>query len=218
MSLAIRQANETTLLMEYNHRLFNTMSTLLALVSRGRRAGGLSQAEDILAILDQRLDALSRAHRILSTPIPMEELAEKITELCLMLARGFGRDDVRPVVEVCVKDVPEGDIYVTLLILFELVVNALKHSLAEARGHMIWIELAQSDVDVRICVHDDGRPLTADVKPSRVVTALASLLDGEARVSLNGAWVAEVRFPCVRMKHPSPMSAVTTMCIAVAPA
>jgi two-component sensor histidine kinase len=189
-----RFSDETVLLAEFNHRLFNTLQIIAAVVAQCQRDADGSATPVLLGELEQRLRALGALHRLLAST-PSEVFENHCRKLCILLVRAFGREDVTP--WVVMEDVNlslEQTIRLALLVV-ELVTNVLKHSLAEQNGGVIWINLRQRREDIELTVGDSRITPGPLFAPSAIVEALAQSLNGEAFVKDSGGWVAGVLFP-----------------------
>jgi two-component sensor histidine kinase len=195
MGATQRFSDETVLLAEFNHRLFNTLQIIAAMVARCRRDTDGPATPVLLGELEERLRAFGALHRLLATtPLP-EALENHCRELCILLVQGFGREDVMP--WVVMEDVnlsPEQAFRLPLLVV-ELVTNVLKHSLADQNGGVIWVDLRQRRDDIELTVSDSRAAPGPTFAPSRIVKALAQGLNGEAFVKQAGGWVAGALIP-----------------------
>src|SRR5437879_10750676 len=90
-----RYSDETVLLAEFNHRLFNTLQIIVAMVARCRRDADAAAIPVLLGELEERLRALGALHRLLAAT-PPEAFEDHCRKLCILLVRAFGREDVTP--------------------------------------------------------------------------------------------------------------------------
>jgi two-component sensor histidine kinase len=193
-----RFSDETVLLAEFNHRLFNTLQIIAAMVARCRRDTDGLATTVLLDEFEERLRALGVLHQLLATSPPPEALEDHCRKLCVLLLQAFGREDVTPwVVMEDVNPSPEQTFRLPLLVV-ELVTNVLKHSLADQNGGVIWIELRQRRDVIELCVGDSRVAPGPSFAPSAIVKALARSLNGEAFVKQAGGWVAGARIPADR--------------------
>jgi len=193
-----RFSDETVLLAEFNHRLFNTLQIIAAMVARCRRDADGSATPVLLGELEARLGALGALHRLLVIPPQPEAFENHCRKLCILLVQAFGREDVTPWVVMEDLDLsPEQSFRLPLLVV-ELVTNVLKHSLADQDGGEIWVDLRQRRDDIELTVSDSRIAPGQMFAPSRIVKAMAQGLNGEAFVKEAGGWVAGVLIPSDR--------------------
>jgi two-component sensor histidine kinase len=195
--MEVRQAvgEDLVLLAEFNHRLFNTLQIISAMILRARRDAARGSALETLADLEERLAAMGRMHRLLSAPVPSDGLEDHCRTLCLHLVRAFGRADITPWVVMEPVSLSCEQSFSLSLLVVELVTNVLKHSLAGQANGMIWVDLRTRADHIELCVSDNRKAPLSVFAPSRIVCALASALDGEAFVKEAGGWVAGARIP-----------------------
>src|SRR5207302_9550486 len=125
-----RFSDDTVLLAEFNHRLFNTLQIIAAMVARCRRDTDGS-ATVWLGEPEERLRALGALHRLLVTTPPPETFENHCRKLCILLVRAFSREDVTPWVVMEDLDLSSEQTFRLPLLVVELVTNVLKHSLAD---------------------------------------------------------------------------------------
>jgi two-component sensor histidine kinase len=195
MSPAQRIYDETVLLDEYHHRLFNMLQIIAMTVSHCRREADDRLAPVLLKQLEDRVYAFGALHRMLSMPAPTAGLDDHFRTLCLLLLRAFGRDDITPWVAMEDLDLSADQAQRLPLLVVELVTNVLKHSLADQQGGVIWVDLHARRGHVELSVSDSRTAPGPIFPPSRIVTALARGLHGEAFVKNAGGWVAGALFP-----------------------
>jgi two-component sensor histidine kinase len=195
MSPAEHISDEAMLLAEFNHRLFNTLQIIAAMVSRCRRDTSGCATPLLLGELEERLSALGALHRLLSVPASAPGLEDHCRRLCMLLVRAFGREDVTPWVVMEDLDLSAEQIFRLPLLVVELVTNVLKHSLADQEGGAVWVDLRQRHGQIELLVSDSRKAPGPIFRPSRIVEALAQGLHGEAFVKDAGGWVAGALFP-----------------------
>jgi two-component sensor histidine kinase len=195
--MEIREAvgEEITLLAEFNHRLFNTLQIIAGGLMQCRR--DLRDRADMTSLvnLENRLASLGRMHRLLSQPAPMSGLEDHCRALCTLLVLAFGREDVTIWVEMEDLNLTPEQAYSLPLLVVELVTNVLKHSLAESRNGVVWIDLHARGGEIELTVTDNRKAPMPVFPPSRIVDVLARGLHGEAFVRDGGGWIAGARIP-----------------------
>jgi two-component sensor histidine kinase len=196
---ACRMDDESLLLQEFNHRLFNTFQIIGSEVSQCSRASRADLLQQSLWDLGGRIRALARLHRLLATPLD-DLLEDRCREICLLLIRSFGRDDIA--LWVRMEDLPldRGQQLRVALLVVELVTNVIKHSLIDERG-TVWVDLRANQRGAELSVSDSRRAQARCKTPSRIVRSLAQSLAGEARVVDHDGYTACVRFPLVPPGH-----------------
>lgn len=186
---------EMTLLAEFNHRLFNTLQTIAAAVAQCRK--DLRDHADMTCLVDleDRLAAVGRMHRLLSQPAPRVGLEDHCRLLCILLVRAFGREDVIPWVVMDDLDLSPIQAYGLPLLVVELVTNVLKHSLTDQGDGVVWVDLHLRGGQIELTVTDNRKAPLPVFGPSRIVSTLAEMLQGEAFVCDSNGWIAGARIP-----------------------
>ena len=197
MGATQRFSDETVLLAEFNHRLFNTLQIITAMVAQCRRDTDGSATPVLLDELEARLRALGALHRLLAAR-PPESLENHCRKLCILLLKAFGREDVMPWVVMEDVDLSPEQTFRLPLLVVELVTNVLKHSLADQNGGVIWVDLRERRDDIELTVSDSRVTPGPMFHPSPIVKALAQGLNGEAFVKDAGGWVAGALIPSYR--------------------
>jgi two-component sensor histidine kinase len=187
--------DERLLLLEFNHRLSNTLQIIASQVARCRQATVCDVVKPMLEDLDSRLRALGAMHHLLAASGMAGFPEDYCTQLCACLVRAFGREDVA--VRVRVEDLPlsEDRAAKVALIVVELVTNVFKHSLRVEQGGIIWVDLRATAAGAEIVVSDSLTATFENGLPSRIVGHLAKALSGEAFVADRAGFIAGVRFP-----------------------
>jgi two-component sensor histidine kinase len=195
MGIRERVGDEMFLLAEFNHRLFNTLQIIVSSITKCRK--DLRDRSDMtsLAELEVRLVALGRLHRLLSQPAPHVGLENHCQSLCILLVQAFDREDVTPWVVMDDVSLSMVQAYSVPLMMVELVTNVLKHSLADQLDGVVWVDLRARDSHIELTVTDNRKAPMPVYTPSRIVSALAQTLHGEAFVRQSGGWIAGARIP-----------------------
>lgn len=195
--MEVREAvtDEMSLLVEFNHRLFNTLQIIAGAISQCRKS--LRDHGDMTSLLEleARLGALGRMHQLLSRPAPHFGLEDHCRTLCILLVQAFGREDIVPWVVMDDLILSRVQAYSVPLLVVELVTNVLKHSLADQADGVIWVDLHLRAGHIELTVTDNRKIPLPVSSPSRIVIALAERLDGEAFVRQGGGWIAGARIP-----------------------
>jgi two-component sensor histidine kinase len=188
-------SDEAVLLAEFNHRLFNTLQIVAAMVARCRCGADGSTTPVLLGELEERLQAFGALHQLLATTPPPETFENHCRKLCILLVRAFGREDVKSWMVIEDLDLSPEQTFRLSLLMVELVTNVLKHSLADQNGGVIWVNLRQRRDDIELIVGDSRASPGPVFAPSSIVKALAQSLNGEAFVKDDGGWVAGALIP-----------------------
>ena len=173
---------------ELNHRFLNSLQIIATLAAVSPRDGPVAPAIGAkLTRLRGTIGALGRLHRLLARPAPPFE--DGCIEACGALTEAFGRCVS---LTVDVEDEPDDPALSRgmLLLLTELVTNALKHGRGERLG--LAVSLARERRGWRLRVESDapGRP----GRP-KVATALAEWLGGELSVVTDAGFAVSVAMP-----------------------
>jgi two-component system CheB/CheR fusion protein len=152
---------KTELLNEVNHRVKNNLMAISGLVLLERRHAPLAQCPSLATILDrldQRIQGLTEAHRLLSesnwAPLPLSELVDRVI--------GIGLSAFPPDREVEVEIAPTelriaarkaGNL---ALLLSEFVTNTLKHGTSASGLTRIRVSFRQEKDTIRLEYRDNG--------------------------------------------------------------
>lgn len=172
---------------ELNHRFLNSLQVIatLAAVTPTEAEAGVSTR---LQRLRTCIGALGAVHRLLANPI-IPDVEDGAAEVCCALAAAFDR---RVYVDLRVDSEPEDASLRRglLLLVVELVTNALKHGSSEALAIQIALEFGVGGW--RLTVRSSTRATSG--KP-RVATALAEWLGGALEVDLINDFTVRVTLP-----------------------
>jgi len=184
------------LLQELSHRICNNFQILAAMISSLHRETPISTARNKLEKLAEGVFAFANLHRSLLCERD-QCLHSAIDQVCADVVRGFNRGDVE--LFLYLHDIPLTSMqrHRLLLMVVELVTNALKHSLAAVEGGAIWIDIRRRDEALRLEVYDssEGSPVSAHHRPSRLVEMIAESLGGTAWVFDRNGFATGVSFP-----------------------
>jgi two-component sensor histidine kinase len=185
---------ESALLTEFNHRLFNTLQVISNRVTECANVRGPVLVRRHLEGLQQSLCALAALHRLLAFPAG-GDLEDYCEALCDQLIRAFGRGGVMPMVRIDASGIGRREERYIALLIVELVTNVLKHSLCEGQDGVVWIELCEQGGCFRLTVGDSNCAPAVTTEPSRMVLALAGAIGGVARVCDRGGYTVIVELP-----------------------
>lgn len=186
--MAVDVSHRSTMLVgEAHHRFANSLQLIVATTSGILRSGGLDSAacSKIHALQDQ-IFALAEVNRSLCGPYSSNSVTrEGLQKLCRGLIFSFDKPDTELSIYV-LGEVTETDICRTVLLLVsELVMNALKH-VPSGRNPKINITLTASNEDCCLLVTSNtANPNVSGGRP-RVVDELASAAGGNLGVEVLG--------------------------------
>lgn len=166
--LELERARVEALLRDVTHRVGNNLAMIAALLNIQRRRAEDPRVKDAIEEVASRIHAMAAGQRRLFLDIETDEVAGKpYLENLLDELRQSARD--RGVsIESDLDDVrlPGKDAVSYIVLLNELITNALKHAFADGESGRIKVTLREELVNgaphVRIEIEDDGRGLPAD--------------------------------------------------------
>ncbi|HEY1541635.1 MAG TPA: sensor histidine kinase [Xanthobacteraceae bacterium] len=190
------------LLEELHHRVKNTLATVIAIASRSLRSA--KTLEEGRVAVESRLVALGRAHDVL---LQAQWARARLSDVIHSAIEPFeGRGGQRFIVQDISVDVGSGAVLPLTMSLNELCTNALKYgALSNDTGH---IEIAAT-VDhtmLRLTWTEKDGPLIQAPERlsfgSRLISALAAQLHGEARLTYDPAGlVYELEVPMSALRE-----------------
>lgn len=190
-----RDLESQILVRELNHRVYNQFQLLAGLMAKCEKADAQSSRQRITD-LEQRIFAFAAVNRLLARPDSTLSLHEHCRKCCESLLKAYGRHDVT--LELHVDDLVLNDREMTYLslALAELVVNALKYSLAGEAAGALAVKLSADHGVATLTVSNSrsGAPCDPLVTP-RTVHSLACCLHGEVDVIGGADYAVRVRFP-----------------------
>ena len=184
---------------EMAHRFFNSLQIIDSLLAGTIRDMGNEEAAIWgLHSIRGQVRTIFHFHRHVNLHERFGELLEgRCRSVCIDLVRCFGREDITPWVEMEEVDLEPGREERLLLLVVELMTNALKHSRADGRG-IVWIDLRRCETgQLELRVRDNGAQRSRfdpGTKP-RIADALARSLGGDLRVRVDSGFHVQVRFP-----------------------
>ena len=127
-----------------------------------REIGDATQLTALAIYYGERLNALREARRVLETSLELVRHTETLSVLSLVLARSGEEDAARPILEECLRSVPEPDSQANLLIRFgdELIVK--KGRLAAIPFYERACGLAQAQATKMVAAIRSGDALFSD--------------------------------------------------------
>jgi len=174
---------------EIHHRVKNNLQTVAALLRLQARRVAVPEARTALEESMRRVTSIALVHETLSTSID-EEVAfdEVVDRLLIMLSDVMGSAG-----QVSVKragsfgDIPAETATALVLVLTELVQNALEHAFPEGRHGRVRVRAERNRSDLVVTVRDDGVGLPQDFDASSserlgmqiVGTLVSAELDGK---------------------------------------
>jgi len=157
---------------EADHRIKNSLQTVIALLEQQARRAEADEVRDALRLASGRVAAVAQVHATLHAPrpygiVPELGLDSYLGGLCAALVRAMGVDGRRRPVRVEVRVEPLAISPATAqqlgLLVTELVTNALRHAFRPDQPGAVWVTGARlHDGSYRLCVADDGKGLPRD--------------------------------------------------------
>ena len=199
-----RQEPMQLLIAEMNHRWFNGLQVIEASLRRCSRHGASPDAlRHNLAALSTQIQAMAALHRRLSGLKRVgEDLERHCQAICMDLALAFGRTDVLPTVAMVEAGLSIRAEQRLVLIIVELMTNALKHGRPLTSGGVVCIQLGFcGEAELELVVTDNFEPPAAEPPMPAIVAALVEDLGGDLRVCCRPAYQSRVRFPFDEALH-----------------
>jgi two-component sensor histidine kinase len=143
---------------EVEHRVKNTLQLISSIVLlQGRRAGD-EAARHALRAVQQRVAAVSVAHRHVGWDRSGEivELAGLVREIVSDLAGSAGREGVAIDLDLDQVSIAGRQSAPVALLVSETVGNALRHAFPEGRNGRVRVSLRRMDAGFELIVADDG--------------------------------------------------------------
>lgn len=192
---------------EVEHRVKNTLQLISSIVLlQGRRASD-DAARQALRAVQQRVAAVSVAHRHVTWGDDAEEVeaAALVREIVGDLASSAGRDDVEIELDLEPVRIPGRSGAPVALLVSECVGNALRHAFPEGRAGRIRVSVRRVGQDLQLTVSDNGVGAPDGALPQgfglNVVQLMAQQLRGRLRT--------DTAQPGLRMVVTVPMDAQT---------
>lgn len=194
-------ATAEVLAREADHRIKNSLQTVIALMEQQAMRAKADGLRDALNLAAARVEAVAQVHAALHAApaphgiVPELSLDSYLGSLCAALVRAMDADGARRPVHVDVEPLfvsPSAAQRLGLLVT-ELVTNALRHAFRPDQPGIVRVTGARgADGSYRLCIADDGQGLPRDLdsRPQRsglglrLVNALANQL--QARLIVDG--------------------------------
>jgi two-component system, sensor histidine kinase PdtaS len=187
--------DQSILLRELHHRLFNNFQHIASLVRKTRCfISDASVAVEKIDDLESRLFAFADLNRLLSRSCPAECLDSHYRTICNKLFKAFGRQDAKARVRIANVELSSSQSLRLALLIAELVTNILKHGL-QRRTTTVSIELRPTSgglLELKVC--DDNVAMVSCNSRPTTVDALATSLGGAAFVETRSGYVTRVLF------------------------
>lgn len=192
---------------EVEHRVKNTLQLISSIVLlQGRRAPD-EGAKAALRAVQQRVAAVSVAHRHVGWTDDAEqvELAALVREIVGDLAGSAGREGVEIDLDLETVTIPGRQGAPVALLVSEAVGNALRHAYPEGRTGRVRVALRRDDLGFELSVADDGVGIAPGAPPTGFGLTVAQLMAQQLR----GKLITDVAQPGVRLSVVVPMDSDT---------
>lgn len=159
------RARVEALLRDVTHRVGNNLAMIAALLNIQRRRADDVRVKDALEEVASRIHAMAAGQRRLFLDLETDEVAGKpyLENLLAELGETAAARGVAIVPDLEDVRLPGKDAVSYIILLNELITNALKHAFVEGEGGQIRVRLREAVSDERPCVRieveDDGRGL-----------------------------------------------------------
>ncbi|WP_292935950.1 histidine kinase dimerization/phosphoacceptor domain -containing protein [Noviherbaspirillum sp.] len=199
-----------TLLKELYHRVKNNLQVIASMINLQERAMPGDATRVALKEAADRVRAMALVHEKLYQSGNLSSIALDgyIVDLCRQLGDAAGAGERGIVLAAEAEPIQVGlDIAVPLgLVLNELISNSLKHAFPGGRRGRVFVQLEREDaMSMRLTVADDGVGLPPGMTPAttptlglRLVTALATQLDGNFTLETKQGVTASLVFPFIK--------------------
>jgi two-component sensor histidine kinase len=194
--LARSLAEKEVLIKEVHHRVKNNLQIVASLLYLQAQATKDETAAGVLRESQHRVEAMAMIHEQLYGAADLREvkLAQQANLLMENLFNSFGVDPSRISGQVVVGTPADGPPVLgvdqaipVLLILNELISNALKHAFPQERSGSIRVEAHSRDSRMELAVIDDGVGVPEDFGDGRSKTLGLQIVEILAR-QLRGTW------------------------------
>jgi two-component sensor histidine kinase len=190
---------------EAEHRVKNTLQLISSIVLlQGRRTGD-EAARQALRAVQQRVTAVSVAHRHVAWAGETEavEVAALVREIVGDLAGSAGREGVAIDLDLEPISIPGRQSAPVALLLSECVGNALRHAFPDGRNGRVHVGLRRGQGAFELTVADDGVGVADGASPSGFGLTVAQLMAQQLR----GRLVTEAAQPGFRLSVSVPLDA-----------
>lgn len=188
---------------EVEHRVKNTLQLISSIVLlQGRRAAD-EGARQALRAVQQRVAAVSVAHRHVGWATDAEEVevAALVREIVGDLASSAGREGVAIELDLEPLVIDGRSAAPVALLVSETVGNALRHAFPDGRTGRIRVGLRRIGQSFELTVSDDGVGMAADTRPAGFGLNVVQLMVQQLR----GKLVTDTAQPGLRLTVSVPM-------------
>jgi two-component system, sensor histidine kinase PdtaS len=176
---------------EIHHRVKNNLQTVAALLRLQARRTAAPEARQALDEAVRRVASIALVHETLSTSlderVDIDEVVDRVIPMLTEVAITENRVAVRRSGSFGVLAAERATPLV--MVLTELVQNALEHAFAPGQGGTVVVEVARSARHLDIVIRDDGRGLPAGFSLERTdrlgLQIVRTLVESELRGSLS---------------------------------
>ena len=188
---------------EVEHRVKNTLQLISSIVLlQGRRAKDAG-ARQALRAVQQRVNAVSVAHRHVGWAADAEEVevAALVREIVGDLAGSAGREGVAIDLDLEPVTIDGRSAAPVALLVSETVGNALRHAFPDGRSGRIRVGLRRMGEMFELTVADDGIGMASDAQPGGFGLSVVQLMAQQLR----GKLVTDTAQPGLRLTVTVPM-------------
>jgi two-component sensor histidine kinase len=187
--------DDSILLREFYHRLFNHFQQVAILVRHARGAiNDANLANARMDDLERRLFAFADLNRLLSSACPAGCLESHCQNICQTLFKAFGKPGVKIRIRMANVRLSSSQSLRIGLLVAELVTNMLKHGLRSDTA-TVSIDLCRSGAELlELTASDDYIGNVDRTSRPKTVDALARSLGGIACVDTEAGYVTRVLF------------------------
>jgi two-component system, sensor histidine kinase PdtaS len=152
---------------EIHHRVKNNLQTVAALLRLQARRVAQPEARTALEESMRRIASIALVHETLSVSVDEEVAFDHVVDRLLgMLSDVTGSADRVALRRVgTFGDIPAEIATALVLVLTELVQNAVEHAFADRRAGIVEVEVCRSRGQITVSVNDDGAGLPAAFNP-----------------------------------------------------
>lgn len=183
------------LLIELHHRFYNSLQVISSLAGgliRENASGSTSRRTALE--LQNRIAVIARLHRLLAEP-QSEDLNQSCETLCRTLASAYDRCDLALQLSLPAVPMSSGHCRGFMLMLAELITNALKHAPAD-RPLKLEIELTSTTRGYELAVRNSGAHVASGCATApRVGSQLASRFGGVLTADAHDGYNVRVTMP-----------------------
>lgn len=190
-SLREAVAQKTLLIKEIHHRVKNNLQVVISLLSLQSKRLKDPSAQEALADMRTRVNALALVHRLLyeiddQSTVDVKRLIE---QLCEQASEGFGaeRRDVHVIVDIMPCEISSEMAVPLALFTVEALTNAFKHAFPAGRGGVVHVTLACMDeARLRLTIVDNGvgfePPGSSTSIGARLIRTFGQQIGGTAQI------------------------------------